>query len=69
IKIPPNQPRLISVSGEADRYVLIEDLIERNLDLLLPDLDIRDVSKFKVTRNAEVRRNEEVAEDLVDMVE
>ena len=69
IKIPPNQPRLIRVSGEADRYVLIEDLIERNLDLLLPDLDIRDVSKFKVTRNAEVRRNEEVAEDLVDMVE
>ena len=69
IKIPPNQPRLISVSGEADRYVLIEDLIEHNLDLLLPDLDIRDVSKFKVTRNAEVRRNEEVAEDLVDMVE
>ena len=69
IKIPPNQPRLIRVSGEVDRYVLIEDLIERNLDLLLPDLDIRDVSKFKVTRNAEVRRNEEVAEDLVDMVE
>ncbi|SDF72127.1 polyphosphate kinase [Halorubrum xinjiangense] len=69
IKIPPNQPRFISVSDEADRYVLIEDLIECNLDLLLPDLDIRDVSKFKVTRNAEVRRNEEVAEDLVDMVE
>jgi polyphosphate kinase len=69
IKIPPNQPRLIAVPGEADGYVLIEDLIEANLDLLLPDLDIRDVSKFKVTRNAEVRRNEEVAEDLIDMVE
>lgn len=69
IKIPQNQPRLISVSGEVDGYVLIEDLIEYNLDLLLPDLDIRDVSKFKVTRNAEVRRNEEVAEDLIDMVE
>ena len=69
IKIPPNQPRFISVPDEADRYVLIEDLIESNLDLLLPDLDVRDVSKFKVTRNAEVRRNEEVAEDLVDMVE
>ena len=69
IKIPPNQPRFIGVSSEADRYVLIEDLIECNLDLLLPDLNVRDVSKFKVTRNAEVRRNEEVAEDLVDMVE
>ncbi|WP_338739969.1 polyphosphate kinase 1 [Haloplanus salilacus] len=69
IKIPSNQPRLIDVPGETGRYVLIEDLIERNLDLLLPGLDIRDVSKFKVTRNAEVRRNEEVAEDLIDMVE
>ena len=69
IKIPSNQPRLIEVPDGSDRYVLIEDLIESNLDLLLPDLDIRDVSKFKVTRNAEVRRNEEVAEDLIDMVE
>jgi len=69
IKIPPNQPRLIAAPGDPDRYVLIEDLIECNLDLLLPDLDVRDVSKFKVTRNAEVRRNEEVAEDLIDMVE
>ncbi|WP_226041970.1 polyphosphate kinase 1 [Natrinema sp. DC36] len=69
IKVPSNQPRLIAVAGGTDQYVLIEDLIEANLDLLLPDLDIRDVSKFKVTRNAEVRRDEEVAEDLTDMVE
>ncbi|WP_435069429.1 polyphosphate kinase 1 [Haloplanus sp. C73] len=69
IKIPPNQPRLIPVPDETEQYVLIEDLIEANLDLLLPNLDIRDVSKFKVTRNAEVRRDEEIAEDLIDMVE
>ncbi|WP_323171628.1 polyphosphate kinase 1 [Natrialba sp. PRR66] len=69
IKIPSNQPRLIAIPDRTDRYILIEELIEANLDLLLPDLDIRDVSKFKVTRNAEVRRNEEVAEDLIDMVE
>ena len=73
IKIPPNQPRLVelprSSEPEATEYVLLEELIEANLDLLLPDLDIVDVSKFRVTRNAEVRRNEEVAEDLIDMVE
>ncbi|WP_096389939.1 polyphosphate kinase 1 [Halopenitus persicus] len=69
IKIPSNQPRLVEVPGETHHYVLIEDLIEANLDLLLPGLDVRDVSKFKVTRNAEVRRNEEVAEDLIDLVE
>lgn len=69
IKIPDNQPRLIDLGDGTDRYVLIEDLIETNLDLLLPDLQIHDVSMFKVTRNAEVRRDEEVAEDLVNMVE
>jgi polyphosphate kinase len=69
IKIPPNQPRLVEVPGRTEEYVLLEDLIEANLDMLLPDIDILDVSKFKVTRNAEVRRNEEVAEDLIEMVE
>ncbi len=69
IKIPPNQPRLVDVLGADEQYVLLEDLIETHLDLLLPDLDIVDVSKFKVTRNAEVRRNEAVAEDLIDVVE
>ena len=37
--------------------------------MLLPNLDIVDVAKFKVTRNAEVGRNEEVAEDLIDAAE
>jgi polyphosphate kinase len=69
IKVPQNQPRLVEVPDESHSYVLLEDLIEANLDLLLPNLDIVDVSKFKVTRNAEVRRDEEVAEDLIDMIE
>ncbi|MFW5900891.1 MAG: polyphosphate kinase 1, partial [Halodesulfurarchaeum sp.] len=69
IKIPKNQPRLVELPERSQRYVLLEDLIEANLELLLPTLEIVDVSKFKVTRNAEVRRNEEVAEDLIDMIE
>jgi len=69
IKIPSNQPRLVDVPDTSEQYVLIEKLIEANLDMLLPSLDILDVSKFRVTRNAEVRRNEEVAEDLVDIIE
>ena len=69
IKIPSNQPRLVDVPDTSEQYVLIEKLIEANLDMLLPGLDILDVSKFRVTRNAEVRRNEEVAEDLVDIIE
>jgi polyphosphate kinase len=69
IKIPQNQPRLVELPEREGTYVLIEELIGANLDLLLPNLNIVDVSKFKVTRNAEVRRNEEVAEDLIEMIE
>ena len=69
IKVPQNQPRFVSITDETHGYVLLEDLVEANLDLLLPNVDIVDVSKFKVTRNAEVRRDEEVAEDLIDMIE
>ena len=71
VKVPPNQPRLVEVHREDDEsaYVLIEDIIEANIDVLLPNVDIIDVSKFRLTRNAEVRRDEEVAEDLIDAIE
>jgi polyphosphate kinase len=68
VKIPQNRPRLIQV-GDATRYVLLEELIAANLDRLFPDVEILEYATFRVTRNAEVRRNEEVAEDLIEMVE
>ncbi|MFC7068638.1 polyphosphate kinase 1 [Halobaculum lipolyticum] len=69
IKIPQNRSRFVPVPGTDGEFVLVEDLIEANIDLLLPNLDIVDVATFRVTRNAEVRRDEEVAEDLIDVIE
>jgi polyphosphate kinase len=70
VKVPPNRPRLVSVGDDDEtRYVLIEDVIRENIDLLLPQAEIVDVSPFRLTRNAEVRRDEEVAEDLTEMIE
>ncbi|WP_410764483.1 polyphosphate kinase 1 [Haloferax sp. DFSO60] len=71
VKIPQNRPRLVEV-GESDEnvvYVLLEEIIRANLDLLFPNVDVLETALFKLTRNAEVRRNEEVAEDLIDMIE
>ncbi|MEF8851861.1 MAG: polyphosphate kinase 1 [Haloarculaceae archaeon] len=68
IKIPPNRSRLLVVE-EGRRYVLLEDVVRENLDLLLPDVEIVDTALFRLTRNAEVRRDEEVAEDLIEMIE
>ena len=68
VKIPQNRPRLVQV-GEETTYVPLEQVVEANLDLLFPDVEVVDTTTFRVTRNAEVRRNEEVAEDLIEMIE
>jgi polyphosphate kinase len=74
IKVPENLPRLIPASPDlpADgetRVVPIERVIAANLDLVFPDVEIVDHSTFRVTRNAEVRRNEDVAEGLIERIE
>ncbi|MEF8813886.1 MAG: polyphosphate kinase 1 [Halovenus sp.] len=68
IKIPQNRPRLVQVDG-GTRYVLLDDLVKANLDQLFPNVDVVETATFRVTRNAEVRRNEEVAEDLIQLAE
>ncbi len=50
-------------------FVPLEEVVEANLDLLFPNVEVLDASLFRVTRNAEVRRNEEVAEGLIEMIE
>ena len=71
VKIPQNRPRLVEVdtAGHGRRFVLLEEVIRANLDLLLPNVEIVDTALFKLTRNAEVRRNEEVAEDLIEIIQ
>jgi len=68
VKVPGNRSRLVRV-GEGETYVPLEQVIAANLDLLFPDVDVVDHATFRVTRNAEVRRNEEVAEDLIEVIE
>ncbi|WP_257298297.1 polyphosphate kinase 1 [Haloarchaeobius sp. FL176] len=68
VKIPGNRPRLVAVDDD-HTFVPLEQVVAANLDLLFPDVEVLDYSTFRVTRNAEVRRNEEVAEDLVDAIE
>ena len=68
VKIPKNRPRLVRV-GDRSRYVFLEQIVAANLDQLFPNVDVLEHATFRVTRNAEVRRNEEVAEDLVQRAE
>nr|WP_256288526.1 polyphosphate kinase 1 [Halobellus inordinatus] len=80
IKVPANLPRLIplfdvgtpvdEIEGDPrGRYIPIEEVIAANLDLLFPNVEVTHYTTFRVTRNAEVRRNEDVAEGLIEQIE
>jgi len=68
VKVPENRPRLVQV-GDDTRYVRLEEIIGENLDLLFPNVEIVDYSTFRVTRNAEVRRNGEFVADLLEQIQ
>ncbi len=65
VKVPVGQgiPRFLKV-GTGYNYVRLEDVMANNLDLLFPGMHIEDCDFFRVTRNADVERDEESADDL-----
>jgi polyphosphate kinase len=51
------------------RFVSVVELVSRNLDALFPGMELISVTPFRVTRNADVERDEEDAEDLLELIE
>eukprot|EP00850_Spirogloea_muscicola_P016700 SM000137S00478 [mRNA] locus=s137:341337:347444:- [translate_table: standard] len=49
-------------------FVPMEQVITNNLDLLFGGMQILSAHMFRVTRNADVARNEDEAEDLLEMI-
>lgn len=70
VKIPSNQPRLVRIknSGLNHHYIPIEEVIRYNIDKLFRGMVIQEVYAFRVTRNADIRRDEEEADDLLSMI-
>ncbi len=74
VKIPANLPSWIQLGRVAPsdgtyRFVRLEDIIIHNLDALFPNMEVLGVMPFRVTRNGDVERDEEDAEDLLEMME
>ena len=71
IKIPAGKgvPRFIQVVEGENHFVLLEDVVSHNLEMLLPGMEVVSIETFRVTRNANTERNEEHAEDLLSMIE
>ncbi len=70
VKVPTgnNVPRFIPV-GSTNRFVLLEDVMANNLDVLFQDVEVTTCEVFRVTRNANTEREEETADDLLEMIE
>ena len=67
LKVPVSRERWIRVNEE-HHYVLLEQVIAHNIQYLFKGMEIRGVYPFRITRNADIRRNEEEAEDLIEMI-
>ncbi len=67
VKIPPLLPRLFAV--ERDRFVLLDQVIEANLDELFRGMEIIETHLFRVTRDADIAFEEDEADDLLLAIE
>ena len=55
--------------GTSRTFVDLADVMANNLDLLFPGMEVEACSVFRVTRNAVTERDEEEADDLLEMIE
>lgn len=82
LKIPSgsNMPRFLSLSTIMQRYgnkparsphvyINIVEVIRANLDLLFPGMNLKEVYRFRVTRDADVEIAEDEASDLLETIE
>lgn len=67
VKIPPNRARWVTVEGSL-QFVPLEQVLIHNLAVLFDGMEIVAAHPFRVTRNADIARNEEEADDLLDMI-
>src|SRR6187551_2783327 len=70
VKVPASggTSRFVRV-GTSRTFVDLMDVMANNLDLLFPGMDIEACTAFRVTRNAITERDEEEADDLLEMIE
>lgn len=71
IKIPSNRPRWITLKEDKKHTVLVSvsDIITEMIGRFFSGMEILSAHLFRVTRNAELERQDEEADDLLEMIE
>jgi polyphosphate kinase len=70
IKIPANRPRWVAMEETDSSRIMVStsELIRLNMAAFFPGMEVETTHLFRVTRNADIERNEEEAEDLLEMI-
>jgi polyphosphate kinase len=70
VKVPisAGAPRLMRI-GDRDSFVLLEEVMANNLDMLFPGMEVVSCELFRVTRNANTEKSQEHADDLLALIE
>lgn len=72
IKIPQvlsNWIRIETSSFDEFKFVSLLEVIQENIKDLFPSMQVLSIMPFRLTRNADITRDEEDAEDLLEMIE
>ncbi|CAI5462292.1 unnamed protein product [Closterium sp. Yama58-4] len=65
---PLVRPNEDGSNEERNTFISVEEIIKANLSSLFGGMEITSAHFFRVTRNADVERNEDEAEDLLEMI-
>jgi polyphosphate kinase len=75
LKVPISRGRWVTLTPHEDapanttaQFIPLEQVIAHHVDELFPGMTVQGVYPFRVTRNADVRRDEEEAEDLLSVI-
>lgn len=69
MKIPSFLPRFVPIEGREDTFVLIEDVVAANIDLLISEAETLSCHAFRITRDADIELRESEAADLLELME
>ena len=67
IKVPTGEGRWIELP-DGSGWVPIEQVIANNANELFRGMKVVGVHAFRITRNADLKRDEEIADDLIEMI-
>lgn len=82
VKVPNILPRLMQIDNILDpnrkiqtngnfsaRYIWLGDLIQANLKLLFPGMEVIEAHRFRITRDTDIDIQEDEADDLLSVIE